>query len=78
MIELAEHTTVFKICLRRGGVVSYQRGMDGVEDIVPMKHPILGPVFVVHQGVTSNRQVLDVIPAAQVVSARMIREVFDE
>ena len=78
MIELSEHETVFKICLRRGGVVSYQRGMDGVEEIVPMTHPVLGAVFVVHQGVTSDRQVFDVIPVAQVVSVRMVREVIND
>jgi hypothetical protein len=77
MIELMESATVFKLCLKRGGVVSYQRGMNGVEEIVPMTHPILGPVFVIHQGVTSDRQIFDLIPAAQVVSVRMVREVIE-
>ena len=81
MIDLSEHTTIFKLYLKRrasDGVTSYQRGMEGVEEIVPMTHPILGPVFVVHQGVTSGREVFDVIPASQVISARMVREVINE
>lgn len=77
MINLEENTTVIKLCLKRGGVVSYQRGINGVEAIVPMIHPILGPVFVIHEEITADREVFDLIPAAQVISVRMVREVIE-